>query len=63
MLLLVLPACVKRIPIYSPRQTNTEAHREARAPDDCIGCHDISQRVHHSNSDDCTRCHKISKGY
>ncbi|PLY07734.1 MAG: hypothetical protein C0624_03520 [Desulfuromonas sp.] len=54
--------CVNRIPVYSPRQTDTQAHREARAPQDCLDCHDLSQRPSHAPSDDCLQCHKITKG-
>lgn len=62
-LVVMVAGCVDRIPAYSPRQTDTVAHREAKAPRDCLDCHDISKRPSHKPSDDCHRCHKISKGY
>lgn len=62
LLILLAAGCVTRIPVYSPRQTDTEAHRTAQAPKDCLECHDISKRPSHKPSDDCRECHKISKG-
>ena len=59
---IMVSACVDRIPVYSPRQTDTLAHRQAQAPDDCRECHDLSKRPSHKPSDDCLECHKISKG-
>jgi len=60
--LALVAGCVNRIPVYSPRQTNTPAHREAKAPQDCLDCHDLDKRPTHSPADDCRQCHKISKG-
>ena len=47
----LVAGCVNRIPVYSPRQTDTQAHREAKAPQDCLDCHDLSKRPSHSPSD------------
>jgi len=62
LIILVTQGCVDRIPLYSPRQTDTLAHREAVAPQDCLDCHDLDKRASHDPADDCLKCHKIIKG-
>lgn len=62
-LALILTACVTRMAPFSPRRTNTEAHRQAQANQDCTGCHtaaEISKK--HKAKDDCVRCHRIVQG-
>lgn len=62
MLGIVLAGCVTRIPAYAPRRTNTEAHRVAVAPGDCLDCHDLASRIDHKPDDDCLKCHPLCKG-
>lgn len=62
-LALILTACVTRMAPFSPHRTNTEAHRQAQANQDCTGCHtaaEISKK--HKATDDCVRCHRIVQG-
>lgn len=59
----LLAGCVHRINIYSPRRPNTEAHREAKTPSDCLGCHEVKGIRYHSVKDDCLRCHAICWEY
>jgi len=59
---LLLAACVERVAVYSPRRSDTEAHRQAKSVSDCLGCHSIKDRPHHSTEDDCFRCHKLCRG-
>jgi hypothetical protein len=61
-IILIAQGCVDRIPLYSPRQTDTLAHREASVPSDCLDCHDLAKRASHDPTDDCLSCHKIIKG-
>jgi len=58
----VLVGCVTRIPAYAPRRTNTEAHRNAVPPGDCLGCHDLAIRNDHQPDDNCLKCHPLCKG-
>ncbi len=62
LIILLTQGCVDRIPLYSPRQTDTAAHREATTSKECLDCHDLNQRASHDPDDDCLKCHKISKG-
>ena len=61
LIVLMTQGCVDRIPLYSPRQTDTSAHREARATQDCLVCHDIAKRASHDPDDNCLKCHQIIK--
>lgn len=63
LLALLLTGCVVRVPAYAPRRTNTEQHRTATAPADCLGCHDIALRqTSHATADNCLQCHPLCKG-
>lgn len=63
LLLLALPGCATRVPVFSPRLPPTEDHLAARQPSDCLGCHDApSLRPDHSPKDPCRKCHKICYG-
>ena len=62
LVLLTVAGCVHRVAVYSPRRSDTEAHRNAKSVSDCLGCHDVSQRRHHSIEDDCFSCHKLCRG-
>jgi len=59
---LLLVGCVVRVPAYSPRRTNSEAHRSAVAPGDCLDCHDLTARRDHAPDDNCLKCHPLCKG-
>lgn len=59
----MVAGCVNRINIYSPRRSNTEAHREARTAADCLDCHDVKGIRYHDEDDDCLRCHAICWEY
>lgn len=62
-LALLLTACVTRMAPFSPHRTNTEAHRQAQANQDCSSCHSISEISNkHKATDDCLRCHRIVQG-
>ena len=50
---LTLAACVHRVNVYSPRRSDTEAHRNAKSVSDCLGCHEVENRPYHSIKDDC----------
>jgi hypothetical protein len=54
--------CARRVPTYSPRRTDTKAHREAQTRAECINCHKADQIRGHTNTDDCLRCHRICEG-
>jgi uncharacterized paraquat-inducible protein A len=63
LLALLLASCVVRVPAYAPRLTNTDQHRTAVAPRDCLDCHDITRRqTSHAANDNCVKCHPLCKG-
>lgn len=61
-LAVVLAGCVTRIPAYAPRRTDTEAHRTALTPADCLDCHDLTARAGHKLDDSCLKCHPMCEG-
>jgi len=62
LLALTITGCVARITPFSPRRTNTEAHRQASTNRDCLGCHNVAGQRHHQPDDDCILCHKLAYG-
>jgi hypothetical protein len=56
-------ACAKRVPIFSPRLGDTDDHRAAQKPSDCLACHPASDlSPSHSAQDPCLKCHKLAHG-
>jgi len=57
--LFIVAGCIGRVPLYAPRRHDTKQHKVAKSTSDCLGCHDINERVDHNKEDDCFRCHKL----
>ncbi len=62
LLAVTITGCVERITAFSPRRTNTEAHRQADSNRDCLSCHNVAEQRHHQPGDDCLNCHKLAYG-
>jgi len=60
-LLLLLSACTIRMGAFAPRRSDIAEHR-GPGREDCLGCHDLSDRPDHKPDDDCLRCHHLIKG-
>ena len=60
MLLSLFWGCTMRIPSYSPRRNDTEAHRQASSKKECLDCHDVKEKKDHNEEEDnCFKCHKL----
>lgn len=60
---LAVSACVHRISMLSPHRTNTDFHRQAKANQTCLECHQIAEiGKGHQATDDCLKCHRIVQG-
>jgi uncharacterized paraquat-inducible protein A len=61
LLFLILTACTLRMAAFAPRRPDIPEHA-TQVREDCLSCHDVTERKDHKPTDDCLRCHHLVKG-